>query len=389
MGGAGGTDADAIHDNVAAEISAIAAKATPTTSDYLVIEDAADSDNKKSITIGDLPAATPASHALGGSEHSSSTLAQVNALVSDATLDDSSDPRTDTTAIHTDGSAEISGLTEKASPVGADLLVIEDSAAANVKKRVQITNLPGGADADAIHDNAAGEIAAVTEKTVPVAADLLLIEDSADSNNKKRVQVGNLPSDATSLQGDDIDASIAPADGQVLTWDNGSTHWTASSPDEGTAYMELGENHTLTSAGGSPDTETFGGGIFDAGLHNAVTFRAAISSTFASTGTSEVKLYDDGSTSTPGTPRLVATLSQTSDASTYEVFEQALTIVASSASTNEILSEARVYRVVVENTATSGDTTEVRTAGFIATGNADVVIVAADYVQAIAMSLNA
>jgi hypothetical protein len=50
----------------------------------------------------------------------------------------------------------------------------------------------GGGDADAIHDNVAGEIAAVTEKLAPVAADLLLIEDSAAANAKKRVQSGNL-----------------------------------------------------------------------------------------------------------------------------------------------------------------------------------------------------
>lgn len=50
-----------------------------------------------------------------------------------------------------------------------------------------------GTDDDAIHDNVAGEIAAVTEKATPVSADLLLMEDSADSNNKKRIQVGNLP----------------------------------------------------------------------------------------------------------------------------------------------------------------------------------------------------
>jgi len=49
------TDATAIHDNVGSEISAITAKATPTTSDYLIIEDAASSNAKKSITIGDLP----------------------------------------------------------------------------------------------------------------------------------------------------------------------------------------------------------------------------------------------------------------------------------------------------------------------------------------------
>ena len=51
---------------------------------------------------------------------------------------------------------------------------------------------PGG-DTTAIHDDTAAEISAVTEKTTPVAADFVLIEDSAASNAKKRVQVGNLP----------------------------------------------------------------------------------------------------------------------------------------------------------------------------------------------------
>jgi len=39
---------------------------------------------------------------------------------------------------------QIAGLTEKVTPVDADLILIEDSAAANVKKKVQIGNLPGG-----------------------------------------------------------------------------------------------------------------------------------------------------------------------------------------------------------------------------------------------------
>lgn len=47
--------------------------------------------------------------------------------------------------------------------------------------------------ADTVHDNVAGEIAAISEKASPVNADLVIIEDSADSNNKKKVQVGNLP----------------------------------------------------------------------------------------------------------------------------------------------------------------------------------------------------
>jgi len=54
------------------------------------------------------------------------------------------DDGADSTAIHDDTAGEIAAIAEKASPVSADLLIIEDSAAANVKKRVQIGNLPGG-----------------------------------------------------------------------------------------------------------------------------------------------------------------------------------------------------------------------------------------------------
>lgn len=48
-------------------------------------------------------------------------------------------------------------------------------------------------EANAIHDNVAGEIAAITEKASPISADLLIIEDSAAGNAKKKVQIGNLP----------------------------------------------------------------------------------------------------------------------------------------------------------------------------------------------------
>ena len=47
-------------------------------------------------------------------------------------------------------------------------------------------------DFDAIHDNVAGEIIAITEKPIPTADDVVIIEDTADSNNKKRVLVGKL-----------------------------------------------------------------------------------------------------------------------------------------------------------------------------------------------------
>jgi hypothetical protein len=158
--GAGGSDADAIHDNVAAEISVITEKASPIAADLMLIEDSEDSNNKKRIQIGNFPAS-------GGA---------------------------DSDAIHDNVAAEISTITEKASPIAADLMLIEDSEDSNNKKRIQIGNFPasGGADSDAIHDNVAAEISVVTEKASPIAADLVLIEDSEDSNNKKRLQLGNL-----------------------------------------------------------------------------------------------------------------------------------------------------------------------------------------------------
>ena len=51
----------------------------------------------------------------------------------------------------------------------------------------------GGSDVDAIHDNVASEITVITEKTTPIGADEIIIEDSADSNNKKSVKLLNVP----------------------------------------------------------------------------------------------------------------------------------------------------------------------------------------------------
>lgn len=46
--------------------------------------------------------------------------------------------------ISDDGSGEIGDLTEKATPVDADLVLIEDSEASGVYKKAQLGNLPGG-----------------------------------------------------------------------------------------------------------------------------------------------------------------------------------------------------------------------------------------------------
>jgi len=103
--GGGGTDADAVHVNVASEISAITSKGTPTTSDFLLIEDAADSNNKKKITIGDIPAST------------------------------------DATAIHNNVANEITAITEKTTVANIDEFIIEDSGASFVKKSITRKNI--------------------------------------------------------------------------------------------------------------------------------------------------------------------------------------------------------------------------------------------------------
>lgn len=63
------------------------------------------------------------------------------------------------------------------------------------------------ANPNAIESDQAGEIAALTEKSTPVSADLLLIEDSAASNAKKKIQIGNLPHSSTTML-QDLQAKI-------------------------------------------------------------------------------------------------------------------------------------------------------------------------------------
>lgn len=137
---------------------------------------------------------------------------------------------TDATAIHTDGSGEIAGLTDKATPVDADVTVIEDSASTNAKKKLTWANIKATLKAyfdtlyqplatvltnttasfttaletklnniEALADvtdagNVGSVNASATSKTPPVDADSFPIVDSENANVIKRLTFTNLKS---------------------------------------------------------------------------------------------------------------------------------------------------------------------------------------------------
>jgi hypothetical protein len=78
---------------------------------------------------------------------------------------------------------------------GDDRFLVEDDTDGSLKK-VNLTALGAalpGTDATAIHEDVAGEIAAVAAKATPVAADNFLIEDSEDSDAKASATLGTIP----------------------------------------------------------------------------------------------------------------------------------------------------------------------------------------------------
>ena len=124
---------DTLISSDAGEIAAFTEKTPAIAADLLVIEDSADGNKKKKIQIGNLPAAAPAAHAIGGALHTADTLAHLKSKVASPDILITSDP------------AEISTITNKAAPSSADLILIEDSADTNKKKSITIGTLPTAA----------------------------------------------------------------------------------------------------------------------------------------------------------------------------------------------------------------------------------------------------
>jgi len=129
---------------------------------------------------------------------STNAISSTVALVPPATLDIVSDaPGGDSTAIHSGDAAtggDLEGTYPSPTVVAASLILAgkievatqtEVNTGTDTGRAVAPSTL--AAAAHVIHDNVASEISAVTLKGTPVAADMLLIEDSAAVNVKKRV----------------------------------------------------------------------------------------------------------------------------------------------------------------------------------------------------------
>jgi len=132
----------------------------------------------------------PNAHDIGGAAHNADTLANLNSKVSDATLfgKELFDANTMLAATSDDDPAPLT--VNQSTIVGrkstGPIAAMSPGEAKTVLALNNVTN-------DAQLKRAAGDIASFTEKTTPVSADLLLIEDSAAANAKKRLQIGNLP----------------------------------------------------------------------------------------------------------------------------------------------------------------------------------------------------
>ena len=251
-GGGSGTDSNAIHKNVPAEISTIDTKLAIVPDDLFIIEDSADSNNKKKITstilrtfINAGAIDSNAIHSTESNEISGITLKSAPLLAGDlfviedsngsvfnkkrTTLDDIKTfinaGGSDSDAIHKSISNEIQGIDAKTAPlVATDLFVIEDSSGSTFNKKSvtladikTFTDAGGGAtDDNAIHDNVPAEIAGIGLKSSIIGNDLFLIEDSALSNVKKRTTLNDIKNFVNS-GGSDSDAIHKNIDNEFST----------------------------------------------------------------------------------------------------------------------------------------------------------------------------
>jgi len=188
--GLGNVTNDSQLKRAAGDFSSFSNKASPVGADVLLIEDSAAASAKKYVTISSL-ALTSSQVGLGNVTNDSQLKRSAN---------------------------DFSSFTIKATLVAADVILIEDSAAAGVKKYSTVSGLVitptqaglGNVTNDSQLKRSANDFSSFTNKSTLVAADVILVEDSAASGVKKYSTVGGLPFEST------IAAGVSP---QFFGWD--------------------------------------------------------------------------------------------------------------------------------------------------------------------------
>lgn len=107
-------------------------------------------------------------------------------------------------------------------------------------------------DANAIHVNVSGEINGLTEKLSPVDNDLLVIEDSEDTNAKKKVKKSNLGAGGIGGSTGGVDNAVLRADGIGEATVQNSL---ATVDDSGGINIPTGQTYNIN---GSPHTHAGG-----------------------------------------------------------------------------------------------------------------------------------
>ncbi len=216
----GGSDTDAIHDNVANEIALITEKTSPVDIDIIIIEDSAASNAKKKVLFQNFPGSSAAKGRtwtfsttttdsdpgtgfmrLNNATQASATQAFIDnvafggvtlsAVLLDLKINDHIYFQESATANRYHLYRVTGNATDGTGYVKVPITSV--SAGSAIRNNKKVTAFIFKTDKDAIHDNVSGEISALTEKVSPTSSDLLIIEDAAASNAKKKVQIGNLP----------------------------------------------------------------------------------------------------------------------------------------------------------------------------------------------------
>lgn len=193
-GEASATDVDAVHVNVGAEISLIAEKTTPASDDLLIIEDSAASNIKKRLKIGNLPGGVSLSDT--APVNVTKAAASAGAGTGASRNDHKHDVTTDTPAA---GAVAVGNTADEGASTSLSRADHKHSVAKGTPVDVGTANAAGaGTDFAAgnhVHaglTRGAADFNSFSAKGTPAASDLLLIEDSAAANAKKKITVSSL-----------------------------------------------------------------------------------------------------------------------------------------------------------------------------------------------------